>query len=183
MMKQMAVYPGTFDPLTFGHFDLIERSASIFPRLIVAVAAITSKGNGMFGLEERMEMVREAVGGLPGVTVEPLDCLLVDFCRRHQINVVIRGLRAYSDFEYEFQMALTNRRLEPDIETLFMMPQEEHSYVTASTVREVARYGGDTSSFLPASVQRHVERFMRENPGQRLVAQGGRAGGSGAFDR
>jgi pantetheine-phosphate adenylyltransferase len=183
MMKKMAVYPGTFDPLTLGHLDLIERSASIFSKLLVAVAAITNKGNGMFDIRERMEMVREAVVDMPNVTVAPLDCLLVDFCRRNRVNVVIRGLRAYSDFEYEFQMALTNRRLAPGIETLFMMPQEEHSYVTASTVREVARYGGDTSSFLPVSVQRHIERFMRENPEQRLVAQGGRAGGSGAFDR
>ena len=183
MMKKMAVYPGTFDPLTFGHFDLIERSASIFSRLLVAVAAISGKGNGMFSLDERMEMVREAVSGLTGVTVEPLDCLLVDFCRRHQINVVIRGLRAYSDFEYEFQMALINRRLEPELETFFMMPQEEHSYVMASTVREIARYGGDTSSFVPASVQRHVIRFMEAHPEQRLDAPGGRADVSGAFDR
>lgn len=183
MMNRMAVYPGTFDPLTSGHFDLIKRSNRIFPRLIVAVAAFSTKGNSMFSLDERMEMISEAIQDMPNVSVEPLDCLLVDFCRRNQANVVIRGLRAYSDFEYEFQMALINRRLEPELETFFMMPQEEHSYVMASTVREIARYGGDTSSFVLASVQRHVIRFMEAHPEQRLDAPGGRADVSGAFDR
>ncbi len=182
-MNKMAVYPGTFDPLTLGHLDLIERSANIFSKLLVAVAAVTSKSSSMFSLEERVEMVREVVKDMPHVTVAPLDCLLVDFCTKHRVHIVVRGLRAYSDFEYEFQMALTNRKLNPEIETLFMMPQEEHSYVTASTVREVARYGGNTSSFLPPYVQRHVEQYMRDNPEQRLAAQGGRSGGSGAFDR
>lgn len=182
-MKHKAVYPGTFDPLTLGHLDLIERSARIFSSLQVAVAAVTSKSTAMFSQQERMEMVAKVVKDMPNVTVAPLDCLLVDFCRRHNVHLVVRGLRAYSDFEYEFQMALTNRKLSPDIETLFMMPQEEHSYVTASTVREVARYGGDTSRFLPPVIQRHVEDYMRNNPEQRLSAQGGRTGGSGAFDR
>lgn len=105
-------------------------------------------------------MVREAVGGLPGVTVEPLDCLLVDFCRRHQINVVIRGLRAYSDFEYEFQMALTNRKLAPDIETLFLMPNEDFSYVSSSMVREIASLGGEAEKFVPAAVAEALRRRL-----------------------
>ena len=182
-MNNVAVYPGTFDPLTLGHLDLIHRSARLFTHLQVAVAAITSKSSAMFSLDERMEMVRDAVRDLPSVSVASLDGLLVDFCRRNHIHIVVRGLRAYSDFEYEFQMALTNRKLNPDVETLFMMPQEEHSYVTASTVREVARYGGDTSRFLPPTVQRHVERHMREHPDGQLNTRGGRSGGSGAFDR
>ncbi|MDD5706613.1 MAG: pantetheine-phosphate adenylyltransferase [Kiritimatiellae bacterium] len=182
-MKRTAVYPGSFDPLTLGHLDLIERSATIFPQVIVAVAAITSKATAMFDVEERAAMAREAVSHLPNVRVALLDGLLVEFCRLQEVNVVIRGLRAYSDFEYEFQMALTNRKMAPEVETLFMMPQEEHSYVTASTVRELARYGVDTGAFVPACVQRHISEFMRRNPEQRLAAQGGRAGGSGAFDR
>ena len=182
-MKDKAVYPGTFDPLTLGHFDLIKRSAKIFSSLQVAVAAITGKSSAMFSLQERIAMVSEVVKEMPNVSVEPLDCLLVDFCRRHDARLVVRGLRAYSDFEYEFQMALTNRKLNPEVETLFMMPQEEYSYVTASTVREVARYGGDTSLFLPPSVQRYVENYMRNHSEQRLTAQEGRTGGRGAFDR
>ena len=157
MMNRMAVYPGTFDPLTSGHFDLIKRSNRIFPRLIVAVAAFSTKGNSMFSLDERMEMISEAIQDMPNVSVEPLDCLLVDFCRRNQANVVIRGLRAYSDFEYEFQMELINRRLEPELETLFMMPSESLAYVTASTVREISSYGGDTTPFVTEAVQKRLE--------------------------
>jgi pantetheine-phosphate adenylyltransferase len=182
-MRKRAVYPGSFDPLTLGHLDLIERSAGIFEELIVAVAVLSSKSTAMFEVGERIEMVREAVVALPNVSVAPLDSLLVEFCRQQRVRIVIRGLRAYSDFEYEFQMALTNRKLAPEVETLFMMPQEEHSYVTASTVREVASYGGDTRVFVPDCVQRHLERLIAHNPEQRLAAQGGRAGGSGAFDR
>jgi len=126
--------------------------------------------------------VRESAAHLSNVVVEPLDGLLVTYCVRRNIRIVIRGLRAYSDFEYEFQMALTNRKLAPNIETLFMMPQEEHSYVTASTVREVARYGGDTSAFVPPTVQRHLERHLRLHPEQR-IKMGGGIGDAGAFDR
>jgi pantetheine-phosphate adenylyltransferase len=181
-MQTIAVYPGTFDPLTLGHLDLITRSAEIFEQVVVAVATRSAKVGGMFDIEERMAMVREATAENPKVIVEPLDGLLVDYCVRRRIQVVIRGLRAYSDFEYEFQMALTNRKLAPDIETLFMMPQEEHSYVTASTVREVARYGGDTRGFVPASVHRHLLRYLQEHPEQRIQTGGG-IGNAGAFDR
>jgi len=180
-MHNIAVYPGTFDPVTLGHLDLIGRSAEIFDKVVVAVAP-RSKAGGMFGIDERLDMVRESAAHLENVVVETLDGLLVDYCVRRSIRVVIRGLRAYSDFEYEFQMALTNRKLAPNIETLFMMPQEEHSYVTASTVREVARYGGDTSGFVPPTVQRHIERLLREHPEQRIKTGGG-IGDAGAFDR
>lgn len=181
-MQGIAVYPGTFDPVTLGHLDLISRSAEIFDCVIVAVAAKSGKAGGMFGIEERLRMVAESAASLKNVSVEVLDGLLVDYCLRRNVGIVIRGLRAYSDFEYEFQMALTNRKLAPKIETLFMMPLEEHSYVTASTVREVARYGGDTSGFVPGPVQCHLERFMQAHPEQRIKAGGG-IGDAGAFDR
>lgn len=158
-MIKTAVYPGTFDPVTLGHLDLVVRSSRIFDRVVVAVAATSVKSGAMFDLDERMGMIREvcAAEHLSNVSVAPLDCLLVDFCRRMSpLPVVVRGLRVYSDFEYEFQMALTNRKLAPEIETLFMMPQEEHSYVTASLVRELARYGQDASQFVPPAVIPHI---------------------------
>ena len=162
-MKKHAVYPGTFDPLTLGHLDLIERSAKIFSRLTVAVAATSVQKGAMFEMDGRMAMIREscAAAGLTNVDVAPLDCLLVDFCHRFDpLPVVVRGLRVYSDFEYEFQMALTNRKLSPDVETIFMMPQDEYSYVTASMVREIAHYAGDVSSFVPAAVVPHVRAYI-----------------------
>ncbi len=183
MKEKTAVYPGTFDPMTKGHFDLIRRSASLFDHVIVAVAGISPKPTRLFGIEERLEMVRECLAeeGITNVTVKPLDCLLIEFCRRNNVRAVVRGLRAYSDFEYEFQMALTNRRLAPEVETLFLMPNEEHSYITASTVREVARYGGEISHFVPACVEKHLQRYLSVHPEQRI--QGGAVGNTGAFDR
>jgi pantetheine-phosphate adenylyltransferase len=155
MAETTAVYPGTFDPMTRGHFDLIQRGAKLYDRLVVAVAATSTKEGAMFSGEERVAMIREDVdkAGLGNVEVKILDTLLVDFCRREGARVVIRGVRVYSDFEYEFQMALTNRRLAPEIETLFMMPSENLAYVTASTVREISRYGGDTAPFVTEAVQ------------------------------
>ena len=159
MAETTAVYPGTFDPMTKGHFDLISRSAKLYDRLIVAVAATSEKQGAMFDSADRLAMIREDVAraGLANVEVKLLDTLLVDFCRREGARVVIRGVRVYSDFEYEFQMALTNRRMAPEIETLFMMPSESLAYVTASTVREIARYGGDTAPFVTEAVQRRLE--------------------------
>jgi len=159
MAETIAVYPGTFDPMTKGHFDLIQRASKLYDRLIVAVAATSTKDRAMFTGEERLNMIREdaKVAGLSNVDVKVLDTLLVDFCRREGAKVVIRGVRVYSDFEYEFQMALTNRRLAPEIETLFMMPSESLAYVTASTVREIASYGGDTAPFVTEAVQRHLK--------------------------
>ncbi len=159
MAEKIAVYPGTFDPMTQGHFDLIARAAKLYDRLIVAVAATSTKNGAIFSAEDRMAMIREDVAraGLANVEVKMLDTLLVDFCRREGVGVVIRGVRVYSDFEYEFQMALTNRRMAPEIETLFMMPSENLAYVTASTVREIARYGGDTAPFVTAAVQKRLE--------------------------
>ena len=155
-----AVYPGTFDPMTLGHFDLIQRAAKLYDRLVVAVAATSKKQGALFDAKTRMAMIREDVrrAGLANVEVKLLDCLLVDFCRREKVKVVIRGVRVYSDFEYEFQMALTNRRMAPEIETMFMMPSESLAYVTASTVREIASYGGDTAPFVTEAVQKRLKR-------------------------
>lgn len=183
-MRKIAVYPGTFDPLTLGHFDLIRRSTQLFEQVVVVVAGVSLKPTGMFDLQERMEMVRESLdeAGIKSVAIDKLDCLLVEYCRRHQIGVVVRGLRVYSDFEYEFQMALTNRKLAPEIETLFMMPNENYSYVTASTIREIARYGGDTTAFVPAAVQRHiVARIQKEQCKAKRI--GDEIENAGAFDR
>ena len=164
MSEKVAVYPGTFDPMTLGHFDLIKRAAALYDRLIVAVAATSVKSGALFDAAHRVAMIREDVAkaGLANVSVEVLDSLLVDFCRKWQVRTVIRGVRVYSDFEYEFQMALTNRRLAPEIETLFMMPSEHLAYVTASTVREIARYGGDTSPFVTPAVQARLAAMRKE---------------------
>ena len=159
MAETTAVYPGTFDPMTKGHFDLIVRASSLYDRLVVAVAATSVKQGAMFDSAERLEMIREDVAkaGRANVEVKLLSGLLVDFCRSEGAKVVIRGVRVYSDFEYEFQMALTNRRLAPEIETLFMMPSENLAYVTASTVREIARYRGDTAPFVTEAVQKRLQ--------------------------
>ena len=159
MAEKIAVYPGTFDPMTLGHFDLIRRAAALYPRLVVAVAATSAKSGAMFEADVRMAMIREDVkkAGLKNVSVAKLDTLLVDFCRARKARVVIRGVRVYSDFEYEFQMALTNRKMAPEIETLFMMPSESLAYVSSSTVREIARYGGDLSGMVTPAVMKHLK--------------------------
>ena len=154
-MTGFAIYAGTFDPLTLGHFDLIERSAEIFDRVVLAVGQASHK-DVLFSEEERIEMAKEVVKDLKNVEVESFNGLLIDYARSKDCGLLIRGLRAYSDFEYEFQMALTNRKLAPEIETFFMMPKEIHSYVSSSTVREVARHHGDTSEFVPKCVQKRL---------------------------
>ena len=160
MAEKIAVYPGTFDPMTLGHFDLIQRAAKLYDKVIVAIAATSTKKGAKFDYKTRLKMISEDVrkAGIGNVEVKKLDTLLVDFCRREGAKVVIRGVRVYSDFEYEFQMALTNRRMAPEIETLFMMPSEHLSYVTASTVGEIASYGGDTAPFVTESVQQQLRK-------------------------
>ena len=183
-MKRIAVYPGTFDPLTWGHFDLLQRSSALFDKVTIVVAGVSLKATGMFDLATRIAMIRESIeeAGMDNIEIDRLDGLLVDYCQRHKVGVIVRGLRVYSDFEYEFQMALTNRKLAPTIETLFMMPNENYSYVTASTIREIARYGGDTSVFVPKPVQKYIEAHMRSH--QVLHARsGGNVENTGAFDR
>jgi pantetheine-phosphate adenylyltransferase len=160
-MTRVAIYAGTFDPMTLGHMDIIERGSEIFETVILAIAVETPKDT-LFTLKERVAMAREVVKGLSNVQVESFTGLLVDYAQKRGVHVLLRGLRAYSDFEYEFQMALTNRKLAPEIETLFMMPNEIHSYVSSSTVREVARLGGDSSEFVPAVVNKAIrKKFLR----------------------
>ena len=160
-MQNTAVYPGTFDPVTFGHLDLISRSAEIFDQVVVAVASRSSKSGGMFAVDARLAMVRESAAHLPNVVVETLDGLLVDYLKRLRNPVVLRGLRVVSDFEYEFQMALMNRKLDPNFEVLYLMPDERYSYISSSLVREVARLGGKVDQFVPKEVARRVHETMR----------------------
>lgn len=150
-MRNRAIYPGSFDPVTFGHLDVIRRACQIFDQVVVAVANNEAK-HPLFSNAERLAMLRDVVRNLPNAQVESLDGLLVDFARAHGIFVVIRGLRAVSDFEFEFQMALMNRRLEPRLETIFLTPQEENTFLSSRIVKEVARLGGDVSAFVPPTV-------------------------------
>jgi len=151
-MNKKAIYAGTFDPITLGHLDVVERAARIFPELIIGVAALTGKDT-LFSQEERVELVKAAVADLPNVRVESFEGLLVDYARSQGASVIIRGLRAVSDFEYEFQMALTNRRLAPDLETLFLMPKQDYSFLNSTNIKQVASLGGDVSEFVPECVE------------------------------
>lgn len=166
-----AIYAGTFDPVTFGHVDVAERAASVCERLTVAVAANPGK-TPMFELEERLELARTSLAHLKNVDVEPFDGLLVDWARARNITLLIRGLRAFSDFEYEFQMALTNRKLAPDIETMFLMPNEDFSYISSSMVREIASLGGAVEQFVPPL----VAVVLKTKLGPRQAARGGTNG-------
>ncbi len=144
------VYPGTFDPITRGHEDVVRRAAGLFGEVVIAVAA--SRSATMFTLEERVAMAREIFKDYTNVRVEGFDCLLMNFVRAQDARVVIRGLRAVSDFEYEFQMAGMNRSLHPDVETVFLTPAEQYTFISASMVREIARFGGDVGKFVSPSV-------------------------------
>lgn len=156
-MRHSAIYPGTFDPLTLGHFDIILRASRIFTRVIVAVAVDTRKST-IFPIEERVAMTSQATRHLANVEVTSFRGLLVHYAMRRGVHVVVRGLRAFSDFEYEFQMALTNRKLEPHIETLYLMPKEEFSYFSSSAVREVVELGGDCRGFVPKAALPFIRR-------------------------
>ena len=148
-----AVYPGTFDPITNGHGDLVARAARLFDRVIVAVAKDTGK-QPVCGLEERVQLAEVALAGVGNVDIVPFGGLLMEFCRAHDAEVVIRGLRAVSDFEYEFQLASMNRRLAPEIETMFLTPAEQYAFISSTLVREIARLGGDVSEFVHPEVLR-----------------------------
>ena len=156
-MKNKAIYPGTFDPLTNGHLDLITRAANIFPELVVAVATSKAK-KPFFSLEERIEFIRDATKHIPSVSVVGFDSLLIHFVELQQAKVILRGLRAVSDFEYEFQLTGMNRKLSKDIETLFLMPSDHAMFISSTLVREIAMLGGDVSQFVPELVANSLKK-------------------------
>ncbi len=159
-MKISAVYPGTFDPITRGHMDLVERATRLFDKVVVAVAASPSK-QPTFTKDERISLASEVLADMDGVEVCSFDSLLVDFVRERDARVILRGLRAVSDFEYEFQLAGMNRHLDPKIETLFLTPAEQYSYISSSLIREIATLGGDVSHFVHPAVEAALNRRMR----------------------
>lgn len=149
---KIAIYPGTFDPVTNGHLDLIDRGSKVVDRLIVAVLRNLEKET-LFSSDERVEMLREVTAGSAHVEVDSFDGLLVDYARKHNASVILRGIRAISDYEYELQMAMMNRRIEPGIETVFMIPAEPYSYLSSRLVREIARLGGPLTGLVPETVE------------------------------
>ena len=161
---RVALYPGTFDPITKGHEDLIRRAARLFDEVVVAVAGNYSKGP-LFPLEERVELIRKVVGDVPNIRVVAFDGLLIDFVHEQGAGVILRGLRAISDFEYEFQMASMNRKLDEAVETMFLMTGESYTYLSSGLVREIFRMGGDVSAFVHSEVVRALnERLSRADP-------------------
>ena len=165
MTQRLAVYPGSFDPITRGHEDIVRRALKFCDRVIVAVAhRRTQAKSGLFAIEERLDMIREVFADEPRVIPDQFEGLLVDFAKREDVRVIIRGLRAVSDFEYEFQMALMNRHLWPDLETIFLAPDEHYSYLSASFVREITSLGGDMRSFVAPHVHEALRRKLGHPP-------------------
>ena len=160
---RIAIYPGSFDPLTNGHLDVIQRAAKLFDRIIVAVAKSESK-SPLFTLDERVEMVSKSLGHLQNVESDSFEGLLVEYVERRSAQAVIRGLRAVSDFEFEFQMALMNRKLNERIETIFMMPKDTYTFLSSRIVKEIARLGGDVSSFVPTHVRVALSEKLLTQP-------------------
>jgi pantetheine-phosphate adenylyltransferase len=166
-MKNAAIYPGSFDPLTNGHLDILERSVKMFDKVVVTVA-VNNKKTAVFSGEERVQLIRETIKNKPWATsveIEQFTGLLIDYARKKKINVLLRGVRQLSDFEYEFRMALTNRRLAPEIDTVFMMPDEQLTFISATIVKEIAAWNGDLSSFVPDHVAEALKDKFKEQQG------------------
>ncbi|MGL1833198.1 pantetheine-phosphate adenylyltransferase [Rhodocyclaceae bacterium SMB388] len=163
MKEAVAVYPGTFDPFTRGHEDLVRRAALLFDRVVVAIAESRGK-TPIFALDERVEIAREVLKPFPNVEVVGFDGLLMDFLRVNEARLILRGLRAASDFEYEFQMAGMNRKLFPDVETIFMTPADEYMFISATMVREIAKLGGDVSKFVQPAVLDRLHQKIDPKP-------------------
>lgn len=162
MMRQehgitVAVYPGSFDPVTYGHLDIIHRAAKVFDKLIVAVLNNTSK-NALFSLEERMELLRKVTADLPNVEIDGFRDLMVNYMKARNVRLIVRGLRAVSDFEYELQMASTNHKLNPDVETFFMTSKPQFSYLSSSIVKEIAKFHGPVEDLVPAEVEEELRK-------------------------
>jgi pantetheine-phosphate adenylyltransferase len=161
----VAIYPGSFDPITNGHLDLIQRGSALFDKLIVAILRNDEK-RPLFSVEERAEMLNEVIRGLSNVEVGSFDGLLVDYAAQRGASVILRGIRAISDYEYELQMALMNRRLRPEIETVFLMAGEAHSFISSRLVKEVLRLGGNISDLVPPSIEGRLKRRVLEVTGE-----------------
>ena len=159
-MKRVAVYPGSFDPVTNGHLDLIHRALEFVDELIIAIL-INSEKKALFTVKERMEMIRHVTKGNGRIQIDQFDGLLVEYARKKQAQMIIRGLRAVSDFDYEFQMALMNRRLEPTIETVFLLPAEQYSYVSSRLVKEICSLGGGLRGLVPEEVETNMKRKLQ----------------------
>ena len=159
-MGKVAIYPGSFDPVTYGHIDMIKRSTRIFSEVIVAVANNVGK-KPLFSTEERLKMLKDCTKDIQGIRIEAFDGLVIEFARKNKANVLIRGLRMISDFEYELQMALTNRRLAETIETIFLMPSEGYSFLSSTLLKEAASLGADVSSFVPKLVEKKLKERLR----------------------
>lgn len=160
-MKNIAIYAGTFDPITFGHVDLIERASRIFSEVIIGIAASPNK-KPLFSLEERVALTQLAVGSYSNVKVIGFHSLLLEFAREHDANVILRGLRAVADFDYEFQLASMNRFMDANVESIFLMPAEKYMYISSSIVREIAVLGGDVSGFVPAPVVQALQEKYKK---------------------
>ena len=156
-MKKIAIYPGTFDPITYGHIDVIERASEIFDTVIVCVARNSAK-QPLFTAKERVEMIKTVLKKYRNVQVDDFSGLLVTYAKKKKATAIVRGLRAVSDFEYEFQMALTNRKLDNNISTVFLMPHEKYTYLNSTIVREIALFGGDVSEFVPLTVRQQLQK-------------------------
>jgi pantetheine-phosphate adenylyltransferase len=159
---RIAICPGSFDPLTNGHLDVIQRATKLFDRVVVAVAHNEAK-QPFFSLTERIQMIEEEVRNLPGVQVDSFDCLLVEFADRIKAQAIVRGLRAVSDFEFEFQLALMNRNLNERVETIFMMPKDTYAFLSSRMIKEIARLGGDVTPFVPANIKVALEAKLKSS--------------------
>ena len=161
MPEKIAIYPGTFDPITLGHLDILQRASKLFDRVIITLA-INSTKTPLFSREERLEFIGDAVKNIPNVTVDSFEGMLIKFAEKRGAIAVIRGLRAISDFEFEFQLALMNRKQNQEITTVFLMPNEKYTYLNSSIIREVSRFGGDVSSFItPLVAEKLKEKFSK----------------------
>ena len=163
-MKSIVIYPGSFDPITYGHLDIIKRAVKVFDKVIVAVAHHSEK-DPLFSVFERVELLKKATRGIKGVEVDDFQGLVVDYVKSKKARIIIRGLRMISDFEYEFQMVLTNRKLSEDFETIFMMPSESYSYLSSKLIKETASLGADLKGFVPGFVEKAIKSKIAESRG------------------
>ncbi len=162
MKNTVAIYPGSFDPVTIGHLDIISRGSKMFSRVIVVVMSNVHKNSGSFTIDERVEMIKKSVRGLENVEVDHYEGLLADYAKQKNANVIVKGLRAVTDFEYEFQMALTNKKLNPDVETIFLTTSAENMYLSSSMVKQIASMGGDISDFVPPAIHKDIIKRLKK---------------------